>query len=90
MGIGLREARQKRGLSMEQVARETGLSVRTVYRAEKGQDSRADTLRAIAGVLGLRVVLRFEDPSTVDGEADFAHAQPVNGLGVPDDVGEAA
>ncbi|RVU31141.1 2TM domain-containing protein [Neptunomonas marina] len=47
----IRQLRQNRGWSQEQLAEVAGLSVRTVQRSEKGQTVGAESLKAIAAVL---------------------------------------
>jgi transcriptional regulator with XRE-family HTH domain len=72
----LRERREALGLSQEAVARRTGLSVRTVFRAEQGFPLRQETLRQIADALGLRVHLVLH---VADGEDDCVGARPPEG-----------
>ncbi|WP_217913265.1 helix-turn-helix domain-containing protein [Miltoncostaea marina] len=50
----LRRLRRQRKLSLEGLAREAGVSVATVYRAEHGRhETREETWRAIATALGV-------------------------------------
>ena len=52
-------AREKQNLSQDYIANESGLSVKTIKRAEKGDDLVIDTLLRICSTLGLSFDLLF-------------------------------
>ena len=52
-------AREKQNLSQDYIAKESGLSVKTIKRAEKGDDLVIDTLLRICSILGLSFDLLF-------------------------------
>jgi DNA-binding Xre family transcriptional regulator len=56
LGDRLREARKRRGLTQRELARESGLSVSLVRKLEQGElaDTRVETLRRLAVILGVR------------------------------------
>lgn len=57
----LREARESRSLSLEEVARRADLSYRTVWNAEQGGSVlRRKTLRALAAALDLDLSMLLE------------------------------
>lgn len=54
-GDRIREIRTQAGISQEALARRAGLSLRTVARIEAGEDTKVQTLAAIADALGVAV-----------------------------------
>lgn len=52
-GTRLRELRQRRGLTQEQLAVKAGVYSRTVRRIEQGEDTTLGTLEAIAAALDM-------------------------------------
>lgn len=62
MRAQLRELRNIAGLSYEALAEKSGLSVFTICRIETGLcNPRIDTLEYIAGALGCKLVVSFEE-----------------------------
>lgn len=53
--------RKQRGWTQERLAEETGLSVRTIQRIEKGDDSSLETLGLVANALDISVNELFND-----------------------------
>ncbi|WP_241154266.1 helix-turn-helix domain-containing protein [Streptococcus tangpeifui] len=53
--------RKQKGWTQERLAEETGLSVRTIQRIEKGDDSSLETLGLVANALNISVNELFND-----------------------------
>lgn len=51
----VREYREKRGLTQQQLAEAAGVSVRTISYVESGRDVKVSTMRDIARALGVQV-----------------------------------
>ena len=61
LGVVLKELRHRRGLSLTQMARESGLHKSAVIRIEKGdRHPGLETLSGIAGALNIRFVVEAE------------------------------
>jgi len=56
----LREVREKRLISVAELARKAGISPLTIARVEKGESCRLETKRKILAALGLKPVERDE------------------------------
>jgi transcriptional regulator with XRE-family HTH domain len=68
----IRKLRLKRGWSQEQVAEMSGLSVRTVQRAERGQSSSMETLKALAAIFEIDVTSLTEDADMTKGTEEIS------------------
>lgn len=60
-GKVIRDARDARGWSQEELGRRASLSRPTIARVERGDDISTATLAKIAAVLGLKFELRADD-----------------------------
>lgn len=70
--------RKQKGWTQERLAEETGLSVRTIQRIEKGDDSSLETLGLVANALNISVNELFnddEDSQTLEKVAAYADEQ---------------
>lgn len=71
LGERLREMRKKRQLTLQQVSEETGISVATLSRIERGgsQNLKSDTLVTLTGWMGTEVEsLKKEPPQVMRGK----------------------
>ena len=68
MQVRLREWRQRRLLSQEELAQKAGIGVTTVVRIEGGQGARLSTLRKLADALEIT-------PDQLLGEVEAGNAQ---------------
>lgn len=58
----IRELREQKGWSLEELGRRAGVALQTVYRAERGATVNKNTLRHIAQALGVQIEeLEFEN-----------------------------
>jgi len=57
----IEKLRKARGLSMEALAYRAGVSVKTIQRLERTGRGHSETLRAVAGVLGVGLDDLFEE-----------------------------
>lgn len=57
----IRKLRLQRGWSQEQVAEMSGLSVRTIQRAERGQSNSMESLKSLAAIFEIDVTRLTED-----------------------------
>jgi transcriptional regulator with XRE-family HTH domain len=67
LGKRLREVRQKRGLTLQKVATQTGISVATLSRIERGaaKSLKSDTLVTLTGWMGTELELLRKEPTQV-------------------------
>lgn len=61
LGIGIREARNKHGLTQTQLALKAGVSRPSVARVESGTPISIVTLAKVASALGLEIEVRYPD-----------------------------
>lgn len=85
----IRELRQQRGWSQEELAEASGLSVRTIQRVENGESPSAETLKSLAAVFELPLAdlkrLNEESPQqvlTADERAVLREIQAIRGFHV--------
>ncbi len=71
--MNVRELRQQRGWSQEQVAQFSGLSVRTTQRIEQGQNPGLESLKALAAVFDVQVA-DLQTPGTTTQNSTRAAA----------------
>ena len=64
--------RKQRGWTQEQLAQCSGISVRTLQRLENGEPAAAETLQAVAAVLGIPVSELLAEQTTGSAEASPA------------------
>jgi transcriptional regulator with XRE-family HTH domain len=70
-GKRIRDLRLKKGMTQEELARQTELSTRTIQRIENGEvDPRAYTLQMIATALGVEYDIFFVEDMVVDKESE--------------------
>jgi transcriptional regulator with XRE-family HTH domain len=67
----IKQLRQQRGLTLEQVADRAGTTFQQVQRLETGKRRLTDTwMRRLAGALGCRPAELMEDPAAATGQED--------------------
>lgn len=89
----LAKARQEKGLTVSQLADESGLSIPTIYNIEAGRapNPRRRTIELLEKGLGEKFASEFEEEvrkaSTVDGVGEFQDFDPHDSEDWPDDPG---
>jgi uncharacterized Tic20 family protein/DNA-binding XRE family transcriptional regulator len=69
LGNKIQELRKEKGMTQEDLAEKTGLSVRTIQRIESGEvDPRTYTLHQIADALGIDITELTKDPGEEDDQ----------------------
>lgn len=71
----IKEMRQKKNLSQEQLAEKAQVSVRTIQRLEAGEDASISTLNLVAGALNVGVGDLFEREKTEEQKEKIRSAQ---------------
>ena len=76
LGLGFRDERLKRSLTVRQVADATGLSPEAIYAAESGRVARLETYARLAVALGLRLDATMTEPRRLRSRTtdDLVHA----------------
>jgi transcriptional regulator with XRE-family HTH domain len=72
----VKKLRAQRNWSQEQVARFSGLSVRTIQRVESGQGASLETLKSLASVFEVDIKTLTEDIRVIDKKSEHWKTQP--------------
>lgn len=78
LGERLRGVRQRRKLTLQEVAAQTGISVATLSRIERGacKSLKSDTLVTLTDWMGTEVEMLKKEPSTVVQQGKLLHYTP--------------
>ncbi|WP_371379382.1 helix-turn-helix domain-containing protein [Thalassotalea aquiviva] len=72
----VKKLRAEKNWSQEQVARFSGLSIRTIQRVESGQSASLETLKSLASVFEVEISTLTEEINVIDKKSEHWKTQP--------------